>query len=529
MKRLLPVGIAALLVAATAFWLFGPRAKLGRDNWFLAPNPVAWQFGAWLLPLGVLLIFGGFALVSTYDFLHRAKTDRERRASLRLARVGVFVLALAWPWSLLGPTPIGTNGAANLIQATWSDVANGYFSASYNVGEVRDYTRTYADKRQNAISPTQAHVATHPPGAVLFYYFSRRTYEAVPPLRSFCDALARFLTSEDETKLADDSRAIVRAATGVTPDLPPSAVGAALWCAFVTSLLLASATFAVFGLAQNIRPSFGGHPNFDRTPESDDQADATKNSALRGLAASALFALAPMCGLFAFSLDAVIAAGAAWTLWLLARGTTRAFIGAGAVLVSVSFLSYGALAIGVVGVFALLFLQRRAALRPLLLCAAGFILGWLLLILLFPHDVLRVFTQAMEAHRAATLTSRAHWPWSALNFVFFALFIGWPIVVALAFSRRSGLFAWGAAALATAVLLSLSGNVRGEVERLWLFLLPSLAAWAAVALDVRNGTTEYGRIPGARFAGGYLYAGLVALQAAQTLIMAATLAPLVRP
>ena len=521
MKRFLPVIFAALLVAATAFWLLGPRAKLGRDNWFLIPNPVAWSYGAWLLPLGVLLIFGGFAAVSVYDFLHRAKTPAIRRNSLRLARTGIFVLALAWPFSLLGPTPVGTNGAANLIQATWSDVANGYFSASYQIDNVRNYTRSYALKRQNAASPTQAHVATHPPGAVLFYYGARRLYESVPPLKNFVEALARFLTNEDEDTLAADSRAVVHAATGASSDLPSSAVGAALWCAFVTALLLATSTFALFDLA-------GGRSEIDRTlPADEDAAKPSFSPELRGLTAASLFALAPMCGMFAFSLDAVIAAGAAWTLWLLSRGTNRSCVAAGALLATVSFLSYGALAIGVLGALALFRQRRLCAMHALIPCAAGFALGWAVILILWPHDAVRVFSQAMEAHRAATLTSRAHWPWSALNLLFFALFIGWPLVVSIAISRGSArFFGWGVAALLTAVLLSVSGNVRGEVERLWLFLLPPFAAWAGLAaIEEPVADAEYGRFSGYRWRGGFL----VLLQAAQTLIMAATVAPLVRP
>ncbi|HEX8552869.1 MAG TPA: hypothetical protein VF681_15100 [Abditibacteriaceae bacterium] len=499
MKRALPTISAALLVFATALWLFFWRAKLGRDNWFLAPNPVAWPLGAWLLPLGVLLIFGGFAAVSAYDRFVRAKTEKIARTSTRLARVGIFILALAWPWSLLGPTPIGTNGAANLIQATWSDISNGYFSAAYDVSDAREFSRTYADKRQQATSPNQAHVATHPPGAVLFYYFARRTYEALPPLQNFCSALARFLTNETDEKLSDDSRAIVRAATGVTPTLPASAAGSALWCAFLSSLILASATVAVFGLAHRT-------VDFGRTSKTDEANAGRREADARGLFAASLLALAPMCGLFTFSLDAVIAAGAAWILFCLSRANTKSTLVAGALLGAVSFLSFGALAIGVVAAFTLA-LQKRP--RDIMFLGAGFVAAWVVIWLVFPHDVPRVFSQAMAAHRAATLTSRAHLPWSALNILFFALFVGWPLVVAVVRAPRAVSF--GLAALATALLLTLSGNVRGEVERLWLFLLPAFAAWA--------GTAELGRFR----------PYFVALQAAQSLIMAATLAPLVRP
>ena len=508
MKRFLPLLFAASLFVLTALWLLVWRAPLGRDNWFVTPNPQAWTIGATLLPVGVLLVFGGLAGISMYDRFVRAKTLKIARTSTRLALLGLCLLALAWPWSLLGPTPVGTNGVANLVQATWSDVANGYFSAAYETENPREFARTFADARQKVESPTQAHVATHPPGSVLYYFFARRTYEAAPPLQSFFSGFARFLTNQSEVELANDSRVIVRAATGRMPTLDAEAAGSALWCAFLSTLALACAVPAVFGLARST-------VEFDRTPsasshsEDNEQAghneQAEREADARGFFAASLFVMAPMCGFFAFSLDALLAAGAAWILFLLSREKRAAFVAAGALLGAVSFLSFGALAFGVVAALFLI-LQKRA--HGIAWLALGFVGAWLVFYLLFPHDIPRVFSQAMAAHRAATLTSRAHWPWSALNILFFALFIGWPLVVAVVCAPRR--FAPGIAALVVAVLLTLSGNVRGEVERLWLFLLPAFAAWAGT-FETRN--RPY----------------LVALQAAQSLIMAATLAPLTRP
>ena len=130
----------------------------------------------------------------------------------------------------------------------------------------------------------------------------------------------------------------------------------------------------------------------------------------------------------------------------------------------------------------------------------------------------------MAAHRFATLQSRWYWPWVALNFVFWAGAKGWPLVALLA--RGVKLYksetlakavatpgvALGIATLATLLLLSLSGNVRGEVERLWLFSLAPLCVLAV-----------------ARHWPPRVVAPLLGLQMVQTLLMAATLAPLVRP
>ena len=75
-------------------------------------------------------------------------------------------------------------------------------------------------------------------------------------------------------------------------------------------------------------------------------------------------------------------------------------------------------------------------------------------------------------------------------------------------------FLIGNAALAAIVVQTLSGNVKGEVERLWLFLVPPLCALAAAAIDpARN----------------HRWMPLLALQILQSILMAAALAPLVRP
>ena len=120
----------------------------------------------------------------------------------------------------------------------------------------------------------------------------------------------------------------------------------------------------------------------------------------------------------------------------------------------------------------------------------------------------------MEVHRFATLGKRSWLAWAAMNLLMWAPFLGFATLVC-AFRRPQSRFVGaqiGVATLGVVLLLSLSGNVRGEVERLWLFALAPVAVWAAFApLSTKN------------------RAVLLGLQATQTLLMAATLGPLVRP
>ena len=193
-----------------------------------------------------------------------------------------------------------------------------------------------------------------------------------------------------------------------------------------------------------------------------------------------------------------------------------------------SFVSFGALAIGAIAVIALWFAKREGVVKEVSVFVAGFAATWLLLVLLFPMQPLAIFLNAMQAHRFATVESRSRGAWLWMNIVSYAVFCGWPLFLAavsggLAFcrdalqKRLSAPFnipvVIGTAALLTMLLLTLSGSAKGEVERLWLFLTPALATVAAAYLLQRVSW------PGV--------AALLLLQAAQTVIMAAWLAPLV--
>lgn len=576
-RELWPIAIAALLLGASAFWLWKGKWKLGHDDWFLAPNGLLWPFGAWLLPLFVLFLLGGLAGLSAYDRFRRAKSSKEARASTQLCVGALSLLALVWPFVLQGPgTPAVAGiparpGAFNLVSTFWSDVSNGYFGASYEITNPREFARAYADRQQPAPARALAHVATHPPGATLLYYGARRVYESVPPLQSAMTGLAaplvlpapgennlNNLQSRDEqmratlSQLRDERRLAVRSAVSerapMPRDLPPSALGAALWCALLSALAVALTTPAVFALA-------AGH----------DRDDVAASDA-RGIIASALWVLCPSALFWAFSLDAVIACIVAWSLLMWSRrlggaGASWA-LAAGAGWALATWVSFGALAVLAIFVVAL-GLQRRA--RPFheLAClGAGFVLTWIVLLLLFPTPLSRVFSQAMSAHHDATLTSRSRLVWTFLNFPFFAAFAGWALTLlvgAQAWTRAKlwlstvinktsapprtatdasaarpageseslpelahaeAAVSWrvgdalGMAALSTALLLTLSGNVRGEVDRLWLFLLPPLCAWGAAWLARRPWPVML---------------AMLVLTAAQTLLFASALAPLARP
>ena len=396
------------MVAITAFWLLATRWGLGRDDWFVTPRRVWWTPGVWLLPIAVLALFGGLAMVSAYDRFRRAKSRGEQKTSVRLCVFALMLFALCWPWASLGPTPGGASGASNLIAATWSDVANGYFSQAYRIRDARRFSRDYVARQQTDYAQTQAHVATHPPGATLFYFAARRAFEASPPVQKTFIAVHRNMTGASIAESAAFSRNMVSVGTGTRPTLPDSAAPCALWCAFLLSLCVALTVPAAyllgagnhrgndireddmreddminapFSSARETRASIENEVSNARgkfinglcaaqafeipMPGNPTASGATSDVAVaarstnaqdrieaRGLVAAALFALAPAVGLFAFTLDALVGLLTAWTLVLVARrlggGAAWQMIAAGALLAGNSFFSFGALASGVV-------------------------------------------------------------------------------------------------------------------------------------------------------------------------------------
>jgi len=551
--------VVALLMSASGVWLFHWRTAVGRENWFLHPNLQLWSPGAWAFPLVALVLFGGLAFLSAYDRCFRSLTPSAQRASRRLAIGALMLLSVVWNWSLLGPgtLPNGRggvyNGTYSLIANGFSDVATHYPGEAFQIVGARAWTRDFAS-HQTPSERGLAHVATHPPGAVLFFFGCRRLLEKVPALRSFVERSAQRALGDSVQNVAsaaNQMRAV--ALNSALPEgaakpsgsgpLPVSAVAVIFLAAAILSMSAAFAVPAVYILARDcdlLSGESAASHDLDSESEGAEISSAAASSEgvqseaarreMRGLLAASLWILAPVTSLFGFTIDALVALGAAWTLALASKYFNRCgaawMIGAGAVWGAAIFLSFGALALGPIvilwaGARALRQSLLRQTARAVLYLAGGLGLIGLLLILCFPMQPWRIFVQAMAAHHYATLETRSYGPWIVLNFAFWAAFSGWPLAVAALLPRLERPFLARHALLGSTVLvlliLSVSGGVRGETERLWLLFVPALCVSAADfwSSEIKLRSSWWLLLP--------------LLQAAQTLMMAAALAPLVRP
>jgi methylthioxylose transferase len=195
--------------------------------------------------------------------------------------------------------------------------------------------------------------------------------------------------------------------------------------------------------------------------------------------ATALWILAPSVLIeSATSVDAIFAFAGTLTTVLLVRGSVRA--GALAAVLG-TFLSYALVAVPVwaAGVA----FARQGAARAIRLAAAvsaavaGF---YVVLRVATGYDAIAAIRATDHRYHLGAGHRRPYWYWAPADLVAFGLGLGLPTLLASVrgvASRRAPALALAAIVLAGA----LSGETKGEVERIWLFMTPFAAVAAAPA------------------------------------------------
>jgi 4-amino-4-deoxy-L-arabinose transferase-like glycosyltransferase len=385
----------------------------------------------------------------------------------------------------------------NTVASTFSEVSNGYFATASRIERVPRFLRDYAELQRTGPQKLK----THPPGAVLAYWLPLTIYQRLPGVEAAMVRLIRAWAGDTN----DVYLAIQQYPNVANQHLPDYLMGAALFCSLWLALAGALAVLPAYWLG-----AAGG----DRRA---------------GVLAAILLALMPNSLFYWLSLDTLLvtllAAALAGVVYALPGDRLRAWpaLGAGVGLGLTLFVSLGALAAcGLSGVYALLAAARgrarwRHAVGALVLVASGVALVTAA-VTLAGVDTAAVLYQGLTAHRhgGAGVQYRPYAPWVVFNVVDYVLLAGLPLtVVALGGLGRDcaePVRSIGLAALATLLLLDLSGVTRAETERLWIFLNPALAATAAAAAVARA----------ERF-------WTLAIQPLQLLLMALALPPLVRP
>jgi methylthioxylose transferase len=465
----------------------GLAAVAGLARWLMAGRPLGlpgeWVWEAIRVPVnllpGVCAIVLFLVVAWWLARLNWRELPRGRRTLWLLVLVlAIFVLQAALingvgvPWVSPGSIIVSPN-------------ATTYFSTALGVQDVRKWVANYP----SLMPSLPYHARTHPPGMVLFFHAIRRAMAGVVP--------------DDSPQLAEIAEAY--RIFGIGPTAADAA--AAIFSAFLIALIGALSVIPVYLLSKELMQ--------------DEQA----------LRVAVLAGTLPALLILSVSPDLLLLTLVATTLWLsyLAWKYARPLpaLLAGVVIAFSSFLSLGVMAVaGWLLLLALVGTLRRpdrpATVRLFLKVGAAGVLGFVLvygvLVLALDYHPLAVARQALGAHRGVTTVeaARTYWKWVLLNPVEFALFAGLPLTIAACWAipllRRDPetrcLQTFLLASLLALAFLDVSGTVRGEVGRIWLFLMWPLAMAAGPVLGRERNVA---------------FVGLVALQLLQALLFRAYL------
>lgn len=449
--------LVAGLSVAVAVNLFARGVGVGirayRAEWIW--RPLAKELRVHLMPA----FLASAALVGLVWWLcRRGRWEEMRPWGRAMALAALVLVTFALQCALINAIGQPWAGPGAIIA---SPVTTTYFDDSRHVGPVGEYLARYHE-----IMPTlRYHAATHPPGTTLFFWAVRRACRWVPS-----SWYAESVTVATVQAYADF--------LGV--GFPRSDGLAAVVSALLLALLGACTVVPVYLLTSRMTGA--------------QAAGGVAACLTAGIPSLLLLSASSDQLVFFFAVRIVLLAYLAWKserVWVSAAAGVLCAVGL--------FVSLGLLAlVGWLLLWALFgwlrAADRGAALRRLAVRwaagGAGFIGFYLALFLATGYRGWTVAYLGIFAHRQATTVEfpRTYWKWVLMNPVEMAVFAGLALVAAAAWagiqrkalSPSLGVFliSW----LAALAVLDVSGTVRGEVGRIWLFLMWPLAVGAGAAV-----------------------------------------------
>lgn len=469
-----PVVVAAwvvtlfFVIVVVKRWL--PLGVSGEGQW-------VWEYRRTVAPAFVvsLPLFVFIVIVTVWAFIYE-RCERAEGYGGGIALLFCILGAMALRVTVQSVAPPPTQGASYIAWTVVSRVSTTYFADALSIRSVPVFLRTFPERQRQS----DWHGKTHPPGTILFFYLVNRAMHESPVLAG---ALMRLMGWGDGEGLSE-LREQVQGRTGVRLNDDTDLVGA-----------------AAAGYLLPLIGSLGILPLFLLTRRLFDERTAW--------AAVLLSLVVPSFNVFFPVVDQMYLTLAMTVLWLLASGLGRQegeirrlgnweMAAAGIVLalgllMTFSFLALLFLCFLWMGIAS--YQQRNVLLRRLVIFIAGLLLPLITLYVVFDLNLLTVLQTALTAHGGVT-ERRWRGAWLVGNLVDFFVFIGLPITLLFMVSCWHHVKQWFRAAnvnersragvlllsyIVTLVLLDASGVVRGEVARIWMFLMPVPLVWAARA------------------------------------------------
>lgn len=445
----------------------------------------------------------GFILLLVGAAYSKIETARLHEEVVTVAMLVAFLFAMQFAVGALGKF-----GGQESFLGVVTPTTNLYFAEAAAVESTSEYLANYAER---AGESEGWQLKTHPPGPVLFFHGIRTLTKAWPPLRNAILDLVDSFISESSSWRNQEAFAFLDRSLSRDAE-------AAGWLAVgVLRLAAALSALPLYLLARKLY----------------DRQKAIGAAALGGLVPSLLLfnatvdQLYPLIGLAALLVAYHAVLRRSMLLNLLAG--VMLFIGG---MFSVSFLIFLVLIV-VVQAWIILVGKKTVdltrELRALMLMTESLLIGVLLCgagVYIFTGLRYLCFTNWLQCLHANALfnadTGRTYLAWLVANPVLFAAFLGLP--AAVMFGRRAfsearelvakrSLSAADALAVATVGVLAASwlyGANLGEVERLWMPLMPLCAMLGMCALKLDR----------------IAALGLLALQGLQAIVFRLSLDPL---
>ena len=464
-KTSLWLAIPSLLICAALWFDWLPWLR-GNSEWQW-PLRSDVDLARLSVPLITLLIYvvSGARWLRVFD---RAEVPRT------IERVFLLFLTLAAPVIQLALAfGVARVPLLEFFGPTVSVHNSGYFTTAVTTPDLNHLLANFP-----SIMPTlPIHAQSHPPGPVIAHWLSWQTFKALGPMADAVALPLRTLQCHNPGLMALDNAQIASATLGM---LLPFFGGLAVWPLFAFGKRVVGSKSAA--LAALLFPLL---PLFAMWPAQWDQIYPLL--LLLGL----YFAHAGLASRFSTTRGSAQAATSmsVWRVWL-----------AGVPLSIASFFSVGNFVLMViVGLYGAAWLIGNRRLKSAFPVLIAFIFGslsvWIAYAVIYGVNPLDVIATGSRLAFESTTGNRTYGTWLIGNPLDFAVFLGVPLVMALlagVVSRRMNSaagtdkpvetgshLALNVATFGTLLALIVSGIVRGEVGRLWMYFGPLLALMAA--------------------------------------------------
>ena len=367
---------------------------------------------------------------------------------------------------------------------------SGYFTTAVSMPDLHSLLTNFPAQ----MPALPIHAQSHPPGPVIAHWLDWQIFQALPPLADAIALPLRTLQCHNPSLMTLDNAQIASASLGM---LLPLLGGLAVWPLY---------------------------------------AFAKRSSNVRVAAITALlFPLLPLFALWMSQWDQIYPLLLFLGLYLahtgLEKNSWRRILLAGVPLSIASFFSVGNFVLmAIVGLYgvAWLWFQRtdlRSSISQSLRLAVLFALGcasiWLAYWLVYGVNPLGVISTGSRLAFESTTGNRSYGVWLLGNPIDFLVFLGFPIAILVIYNLITrtlfprSLLPITIATFGTLLLLWLSGIVRGEIGRLWMYFGP-LVVLIAIGWQDAGSKRQADTHDAVRIA---FYVSLIALVAVQLLIM----------